>query len=222
MTTATLPDALSDASRGFAAGPHQHLIGGERSASADGRTFETLDPSTGLAIADVAQGGAGDVDRAVAAAREALDGKWASITPSKRSALMHALADADGAERRRAGRAGVARQREAGRAGKGRGRAPGGRAHPLLRRLAHQDRRPDDPRLPAEHARLLAQGARGRVRPDHPLELPPADGRLEGRSRAGGRLHRGAEARRADPAHRAPPGRAGAGGGHPAPAWSTW
>ena len=75
MTTATLPDALSDAARGFAGGPHEHLIGGERSASADGRTFETVDPSTGLTIAEVAQGGADDVDRAVAAAREALEGQ---------------------------------------------------------------------------------------------------------------------------------------------------
>ena len=93
MSTATLPDALSDAARAFAAGPHEHVIGGGRSASADGRTFETLDPSTGLAIGDVAQGGAADVDRAVAAAREALEGKWGSLPASKRSALMYALAD---------------------------------------------------------------------------------------------------------------------------------
>ena len=80
MTTATLPDALSDAARAFAAGPHQHLIGGERSAAADGRTFATIDPSTGQAIAEVAQGGAEDVDRAVSAAREALEGTWGAIT----------------------------------------------------------------------------------------------------------------------------------------------
>ncbi len=93
MTTASLPDALSEAARGFAAGPHEHVIGGERIASSDGRTFETVDPSTGLVIAEVAQGGADDVDRAVAAAREALGGKWGSLLPSKRTALMLALAD---------------------------------------------------------------------------------------------------------------------------------
>lgn len=43
MTTATLPDALSDAARKFAAGPHQHLIAGERASSA-GRTFSMIDP----------------------------------------------------------------------------------------------------------------------------------------------------------------------------------
>ena len=62
-------------------------------AAADGRTFDTIDPSTGQVIAEVAQGGADDVDRAVAAARTALEGKWGSIVASKRSALMLALAD---------------------------------------------------------------------------------------------------------------------------------
>ena len=93
MSTATLPDALSESARAFAAGPHEHVIGGERSASADGRTFETVDPSTGLVIGEVAQGGADDVDRAVGVAREALEGKWGSLPASKRAGLMYALAD---------------------------------------------------------------------------------------------------------------------------------
>ena len=93
MTTATLPDALSEAAREFAAGPHELLIGSERSAAADGRTLTTLDPSTGDPIADFAHGGADDVDRAVAAARAAFDeGPWATMAPSKRGALIAALA----------------------------------------------------------------------------------------------------------------------------------
>ncbi len=93
MSTATLPEQLSPAAREFAAGPHRHLIAGERSDAADGRTFTTFDPSTGAAIAEVAQGGAADVDRAVGAARGALEGKWGTLVPSRRSALMLALAD---------------------------------------------------------------------------------------------------------------------------------
>ncbi len=93
MSTATLPQELSPAAREFAAGPHRHLIAGERADAADGRTFTTIDPSTGAAIADVAQGGAADVDRAVQAAREALQGKWGTLLPSRRAALMQALAD---------------------------------------------------------------------------------------------------------------------------------
>src|SRR6185436_8746168 len=68
---ATLPDALSDAARSFATGPHRLVIGGERPEAGDGRTFETLDPSTGRVIADVPHGGPEDVDRAVSAARAA-------------------------------------------------------------------------------------------------------------------------------------------------------
>ncbi len=57
--------------RDFVSRSHRLLIGGEQHDAADGRTFATLDPATGGEIAEVAQGGAEDVDRAVAAAREA-------------------------------------------------------------------------------------------------------------------------------------------------------
>jgi aldehyde dehydrogenase (NAD+) len=96
MTTASaLPEALTDAARSFAAGPHRLLIGGERPEAADGRTFETFDPSTGRPIADVVQAGAEDVDRAVRAAREAFDdGRWSGISAAKRTRAMLALAEA--------------------------------------------------------------------------------------------------------------------------------
>ncbi len=94
MSTATLPDALSPAAREFAAGPHLHLIAGAHEPAADGRNFPTLDPSTGQPIAEVAQGGAADVDRAVGAAREALRSKgWGALLPSKRAAMLQSLAD---------------------------------------------------------------------------------------------------------------------------------
>ncbi len=79
MTTATdtatphdLPDALGAGARAFLSQPHRLLIGAERPEAADGRTFATLDPATGREIAQVAHAGARDVERAVAAAREAL------------------------------------------------------------------------------------------------------------------------------------------------------
>jgi acyl-CoA reductase-like NAD-dependent aldehyde dehydrogenase len=90
-----LPDALGDAARAFLTAPHRLLIGAERTEAADGRTFATLDPSTGREIARVAQAGAQDVDRAVEAAREAFaDGPWASMPAAGREGLMRALADA--------------------------------------------------------------------------------------------------------------------------------
>jgi acyl-CoA reductase-like NAD-dependent aldehyde dehydrogenase len=94
LPAATLPDALSDSAREFAAGPHRLLIGGERPEAADGRTFETIDPSTGQPIADVAQAGAEDVDRAVKAARAAFDdGGWSGMLPAQRTALMLRLTE---------------------------------------------------------------------------------------------------------------------------------
>jgi acyl-CoA reductase-like NAD-dependent aldehyde dehydrogenase len=94
-TAAVLPETLSDAARSFAAGPHRLLIGAERIEAADGRTFDTFDPSTGRVIAPVAYAGAEDVDRAVRAAREAFDdGRWSGIAAAERTSAMLALADA--------------------------------------------------------------------------------------------------------------------------------
>src|SRR2546430_4367821 len=94
-TTVALPDALGQAAREFLARPQHLLIGGERVQAADGRTFATLDPSSGREIVSVSQAGPEDVERAVKAAREALeDGPWASMPPAGRERLMLALADA--------------------------------------------------------------------------------------------------------------------------------
>jgi acyl-CoA reductase-like NAD-dependent aldehyde dehydrogenase len=98
MTTLSadaLPDALGDSARSFISQSHRLLIGSERLEAADGRTFPTFDPATGSEIAQIAQGGVEDVDRAVAAAREAFtSGPWSSMPASGRERLMHALADA--------------------------------------------------------------------------------------------------------------------------------
>jgi acyl-CoA reductase-like NAD-dependent aldehyde dehydrogenase len=100
MTAATdsataLPDALGPAAREFLSRPQRLVIGAERPEAADGRTFATLDPSSGREIAAVAHAGAEDVDRAVRTARAALeDGPWASLPASGREQLMLALAEA--------------------------------------------------------------------------------------------------------------------------------
>src|SRR6266478_4319172 len=68
-----------------------HFIGGEWRAPVEGKYFETADPSTGEKLADVAQGGAADVDAAVSAARAALAG-WQKLTPHARARYLYALA----------------------------------------------------------------------------------------------------------------------------------
>jgi aldehyde dehydrogenase (NAD+) len=68
-----------------------HFIGGAWKAPADGKYFETYDPSTGEKIAEVAQGSVADVDAAVKAARAALKG-WQALTGHERAKFLYALA----------------------------------------------------------------------------------------------------------------------------------
>jgi aldehyde dehydrogenase (NAD+)/phenylacetaldehyde dehydrogenase len=83
------------ARRWLASNPLQALmVDGERTAAADGRTFRTLDPSTGSVICEVAHAGGEDADRAVRSARAALEsGPWGSMPASRRAATIHRLAD---------------------------------------------------------------------------------------------------------------------------------
>ncbi len=70
-------------------------IGNEWADAEDGGTFATVNPATGETIAEVASGQAADIDKAVAAAREALTSKaWGRMNPHKRSKLLWKLADA--------------------------------------------------------------------------------------------------------------------------------
>jgi aldehyde dehydrogenase (NAD+) len=71
------------------------FIGGELVDAASGETFESRSPSDGSVVASVARAGAGDVDRAVAAARLAADeGPWPSMRPSERATIMIQIWDA--------------------------------------------------------------------------------------------------------------------------------
>ncbi|MBL7496811.1 aldehyde dehydrogenase family protein [Frankia sp. CNm7] len=76
-------------------GPKKLLIGGEWVEATSGRTFTSVNPSTGEVIAELAEGDATDVDRAVAAARAAFEGgPWRRMTPRQRQDLLWAFADA--------------------------------------------------------------------------------------------------------------------------------
>jgi acyl-CoA reductase-like NAD-dependent aldehyde dehydrogenase len=68
-------------------------IGGTDVDSASGATFESQNPYTQKAWAVLADGTPADVDRAVAAAREAFQGPWAHATGFQRAALLRKLAD---------------------------------------------------------------------------------------------------------------------------------
>jgi len=70
------------------------LIDGKWVDSVSGKTFETINPSTGDTICRVAEGDKADVDLAVKAARKALESKgWRNMAPAQRGRLLNTLAD---------------------------------------------------------------------------------------------------------------------------------
>jgi acyl-CoA reductase-like NAD-dependent aldehyde dehydrogenase len=70
------------------------FIGGAWTPAADGARFPTLDPADGTVITECAEAGAADVDRAVAAARTALDDPaWADLPAAARARLLWRVAD---------------------------------------------------------------------------------------------------------------------------------
>src|SRR5450759_2774457 len=74
--------------------PKKLFIGGKWVESASGKTFDTIDPSTGEVLARVAEGGAEDVDRAVAAARKAHEsGVWRDLQPAERAKALWRAGD---------------------------------------------------------------------------------------------------------------------------------
>ena len=70
------------------------FVDGELCEPESGEFRELVEPATGQPLARAAMAGEADVDRAVAAARTALEGAWAKTPPTERSRLLHALADA--------------------------------------------------------------------------------------------------------------------------------
>src|SRR5690625_866946 len=73
--------------------PGRLHIGGEWIESASGSTFETVSPATGEVIAEVAEGGAPDIELAVGAASRAFEGPWRSLDAAERGAILWRIAD---------------------------------------------------------------------------------------------------------------------------------
>ena len=77
----------------IAPGPTKLLINNRWVDSASGKTFPTVNPSTGEEICQVAEADAVDVDRAVTAARAAFNGPWRRLSAAERGNLLNRLAD---------------------------------------------------------------------------------------------------------------------------------
>src|SRR6202453_1325983 len=69
------------------------LINNRWVPSESGKTFATINPSTGEEICQVAEADAADVDKAVKAARSAFEGPWRKMRASERGRLLYRLAD---------------------------------------------------------------------------------------------------------------------------------
>ena len=74
--------------------PTQLVIGGEQVNAAAGKTFGVENPATEQIIAQVAEGDAGDVDRAVSSARAAFEGDaWRGMSARQRGAAVSRLGE---------------------------------------------------------------------------------------------------------------------------------
>lgn len=74
--------------------PKKLLIDGKWVDAASGKTFDTVNPANGKVITKVAEGGKEDIDKAVKAARKAVEeGPWRKMAAAERARLLYKLAD---------------------------------------------------------------------------------------------------------------------------------
>ncbi|MGH0169227.1 UNVERIFIED_CONTAM: hypothetical protein FKN15_056704 [Acipenser sinensis] len=74
--------------------PHQLFINGQFVDAEGGKTYQTINPNDGTAICSISLAQVSDVDKAVAAAKEAFEnGEWGKMNPRDRGRLIYKLAD---------------------------------------------------------------------------------------------------------------------------------
>ena len=140
---------------------YDHWINGQYVKPTSGQYFENVTPVTGRVFCEVARGNAADIDLALDAAHEAFK-TWGKTSATERANIMLRIAD-------RISRNPRCRH------------SSSNRPLPLLRwRTSRSGRHPR--RARPRHRGLPFPRATRRCRPDHPLELPNPDGRMEARS----------------------------------------
>ncbi|XP_030176289.1 mitochondrial 10-formyltetrahydrofolate dehydrogenase isoform X2 [Lynx canadensis] len=74
--------------------PYQCFINGQFTDADDGKTYDTINPTDGSIICKVSYASLVDVDKAVAAAKDAFEnGEWGRMNARERGRLMYRLAD---------------------------------------------------------------------------------------------------------------------------------
>jgi acyl-CoA reductase-like NAD-dependent aldehyde dehydrogenase len=71
---------------------YQLFIDGKWVDAESGKTFTTPNPATGATLAEVAEADKADIDKAVAAARRAFEGKWSKLSARERGRMLYKLA----------------------------------------------------------------------------------------------------------------------------------
>lgn len=84
---------LGEAATLFLKPKKKMLINGKWAAAKSGNSFDTIDPASGKVITQLPRADASDVDVAVAAARAALSGPWAAMTPNERGKILWKMAE---------------------------------------------------------------------------------------------------------------------------------
>lgn len=94
MTTSTTDFAalMSAEAHAFATDAHGSFIDGTR-ITPQGNMIDSIDPSTGVVVTQIADTDAGTVDAAVTSAADAFAGEWGQLTPGRREAALHRFAD---------------------------------------------------------------------------------------------------------------------------------
>ena len=161
---------------------YDNFIGGEWRAPVQGEYSENKSPGTGKPFTSVARSTAEDIELALDAAHAAKDAVGRGLAHRARSRPERDRRPNRRKPRDARGR-GELGQRQARARDAGGGHPAGRRPLPVLRRR--------DPRAGGlelgdrpRHGRLPLPRAARRRRPDHPVQLPDPDGRVEGRSRA--------------------------------------
>lgn len=70
---------------------YQLFIDGKWTDAESGKIFKTPNPATGTTLAEVAEAGKADIDKAVRAARRAYEGPWSKVSARDRGRLLYKL-----------------------------------------------------------------------------------------------------------------------------------
>src|SRR3954468_8187994 len=71
---------------------YQLFIDGKFVDAESGKTFASPNPATGETFAEVSEADKADVDKAVASARRAFEGKWSRVSARERGRMLYKLA----------------------------------------------------------------------------------------------------------------------------------